>query len=120
MMLRFLSRVPTSTFLSRSFATANTRDRINYYGILEVDSGATEAAVRQAYADLTEGLIPEKDGKKWKILNEAFVILTDNKTRDAYDSLLSVRKTNYMSEEKVTAPLAKSYLANRKAERYVV
>ena len=53
MLLRFLNRVQMTPFISRSFATANTRDRINYYSILEVDSGATEQAIRKAYAELT-------------------------------------------------------------------
>ena len=106
-----------STPLRRSFATANTRDRIDYYNVLEVDPGATQVAIRKAYAELTRGLTPEKDGRKFKLLNEAFVILTDNKTRDAYDSLLNVRKSYYMSDEQPTIPLAKSYLQSRKSEK---
>lgn len=97
MLLRYLSKMTTSALISRSFATATTRDRTNYYDILHVDTSATEDKIRQAYAELTAGLRPEKDVNLFKELNEAFVILTDNKTRDAYDSLLSVRKTYYLS-----------------------
>jgi DnaJ-class molecular chaperone len=79
------------------FATSVTKDHTNYYNILEVDEGATEQDIRSAYAELTQGLIPEADVKRFKELSEAFVLLTDNKTRDAYDSLLKVRKTYYLS-----------------------
>lgn len=78
------------------FAAA-VKDQINYYNILEVEEGATEQAIRKAYAELTRGLLPEKEPKRFKDLSEAFVILTDGKTRDAYDSLLQVRKTHYLS-----------------------
>lgn len=90
--LRLISRTPSHF----QFATA-VKDQLNYYNILEIDEGATEQAVRAAYAELTRGLTPESDNKRFKELSEAFVILTDGKTRDAYDSLLQVRKTHYLS-----------------------
>ena len=98
MLANIFKRIPTLT-QKYSFATAVTRDRVDYYRVLEVDDGATEQTIRNAYAALTRGLIPELDYERFRELNEAFVILTDNKTRDAYDSLLRVRKTNYLSPE---------------------
>lgn len=101
-----------------SFA-AVTRDQLNYYNVLEVDQSATETAIRAAYAELTRGLIPELDGKRFKELSEAFVILTDLKTRDAYDSLLKVRKTHYLSpEEEETRPATRSLLSLRRQDKY--
>ena len=47
------------------------------------------------------------------------MILTDNKTRDAYDSLLSVRKSNYMSPEETQSVTHPSYLANRKLSKLI-
>lgn len=59
------------------------------------------------------------DGKRFKELSEAFVILTDLKTRDAYDSLLKVRKTYYLSpEEEETRPITKSLLSLRRQDKY--
>jgi len=98
MLANIFKRIPTLT-QKYSFATGVTRDRVDYYRVLEVDEGATEQTIRNAYAELTKGLIPEHDFERFRELNEAFVILSDNKTRDAYDSLLSVRKTNYLSPE---------------------
>lgn len=107
------------TILARpyTFATTETRDSLDYYEVLQVDQGATEDSIRKSYADLTTGLIPEFDSKRFKQLNEALVILTDNKTRDAYDSLLAVRKTNYLSAEEAPIPATRSYLADRKANK---
>jgi len=97
MLAQLFKRMPGLVQTKYSFATAVTKDRVNYYNILEVEEGATEQAIRKAYAELTEGIIPEHDYERFRWLNEAFVILTDNKTRDAYDSLLQVRKKNYLS-----------------------
>lgn len=100
-----------------SFA-AVTKDQVNYYNVLEVDQSATENAIRAAYAELTKGIIPELDGKRFKELSEAFVILTDLKTRDAYDSLLKVRKTHYLSpEEEETRPATRSLLSLRRQDK---
>jgi len=44
--------------------------------------------------------------------------LIDNKTRDAYDSLLSVRKSFYLSPEDEQVPMTKSYLSKRKENKY--
>lgn len=100
------------------FATAVTRDAVDYYRILEVPKGATEDAIRLAYSELTSHLNPQLDSATFRQLNEAFVILTDSKTRDAYDSLLRVRKQNYLSEDEVSVPSTQSYLASRKASKY--
>jgi DnaJ-class molecular chaperone len=99
MLVQFFKKITTIARTKYSFATAATRDRVGYYRILEVEEGATEQAIRAAYAELTKGIVPEHDYERFRELNEAFVILSDNKTRDAYDSLLSVRKSNYLSPE---------------------
>jgi hypothetical protein len=45
-MLSLFRRIAVKPY---AFATA-TRDSINYYKVLEVETGATEEAIRQAYA----------------------------------------------------------------------
>lgn len=118
MLGRFLQRVGSRT-PAYHFATAVTRDAVDYYRILEVPAGATETAIRKAYAELTNHLDPQLDSRTYRQLNEAFVILTNNKTRDAYDSLLHVRKQNYLSPDPETTPSTQSYLASRKAQKYL-
>jgi hypothetical protein len=46
------------------------------------------------------------------------VILTDGKTRDAYDSLLKVRKTHYPNPEEQTTPSTRSLLSLRRQDKY--
>lgn len=99
-----------------TFATA--RYNTNYYDILELETGATTAAIRKAYDELTQNIKPEVDPERFKALNEAFVILSDLKTRDAYDSLLTVRKSFYLNDEKPAPLTTRSYLATRKQQRY--
>lgn len=102
--------------LRQPFSTAATRDQLDYYRVLEVDSGATADAIRKAYTELTSGLRPEQDSR-FKQLNEAFVILSDSSTRDAYDSLLSVKKSYYLSPEDAPAPATRSLLSQRQTNR---
>lgn len=118
MLVNCIRRLATTSIPAFSFATATTKDQYNYYNVLEVDEGATEQAIRSAYAELTKGLIPELDVKRFKELSEALVILTDGKTRDAYDSLLKVRKTHYLSSEEPSLPSTRSYLSQRRQDKY--
>ena len=41
-----------------SFAGSVTRDSVNYYQVLELQNGATEDAIRKAYAELTANIKP--------------------------------------------------------------
>lgn len=68
MLAHIFKRIPALT-KHYSFATAVTRDRVDYYRVLDVDEGATEQAIRSAYAELTRGLIPERDYEKFRQLN---------------------------------------------------
>lgn len=117
MLTNYLRQIVRIQPFRATFATAVTRDQVDYYSALEVDSGATEQAIRAAYAELTNGINPKADSTRFKQLNEAFVILTDSKTRDAYDSLLKVRKSYYLSPEDETVPATRSYLAQRRAQK---
>jgi hypothetical protein len=50
-------------------------------------------------------------------LSEAFVILSNSKSRDAYDSLLRAKSVTYLNEEaEEVKPTSKSYLAERREE----
>jgi curved DNA-binding protein CbpA len=117
MIVNCIRRLANTRTPRTAFATL-TRDQYNYYNVLEVEDGATETAIRAAYAELTRGLIPETDAKRFKELSEAFVILTDGKTREAYDSLLRVRKTHYLSSEEPSLPATRSYLSQRRQDKY--
>ena len=58
----------------------------------------------------------------FKKISEAFVILSNSKSRDAYDSLMKSRKTSYMSDPEIKRvdPEKRSYLANRKIQRFYI
>jgi curved DNA-binding protein CbpA len=118
MLTNYLKQILRTQPLRFGFATGATRDQVDYYNVLEVEPGATETAIRAAYAELTQGLSPQADSSTFKQLNEAFVILTDLKTRDAYDSLLKVRKTYYLSPEEEYVPSTRSFLAQRRDNKY--
>ena len=53
-MLNLVRRIP----LYHNYTFATSKHTVNYYNVLEVESGATEKAIRQAYADLTQHLRP--------------------------------------------------------------
>ncbi len=76
----------------------------NYYRVLGVTRGASEEEIRKAYKDLTFNLVPEQeshgsDRASLQALREAFAILNNPKTREAYDYLLEVRKTSILPVE---------------------
>ena len=51
MMLRYMTKLATpTTLVGCSFATTVTRDRLNYYSVLELESSATQDAIKAAYA----------------------------------------------------------------------
>ena len=62
---------------------------------------------------------PYDNPDMFKKISEAFVILSNTKSRDAYDSLMKSRKTSYMSDPEIKTVESdkKSYLANRKSIR---
>ncbi|MCD5384473.1 MAG: J domain-containing protein [Candidatus Pacebacteria bacterium] len=60
----------------------------NYYKILDVERGASEAEVKKAFRKLAHKYHPDKkngDEKKFKEVSEAYAILGDKKKRSQYD-----------------------------------
>ena len=80
---------------------------IDYYEILEVHTKASNEVIKKAYQTLAKKYHPdttllEKNQalKKMTLLNEAFSILSDNKSRSEYDSLLKQKIQNKFSNSK--------------------
>jgi curved DNA-binding protein CbpA len=64
----------------------------NYYGDLELPRGASIHQVKAAYRKLAiryhpNSHSPKASAEAFRRVNEAYVILTDNETKSAYDSL---------------------------------
>lgn len=66
----------------------------NYYTILEVNPSATAAEIKAAYKKLARQYHPDKHQgnrlfeEKFKVINEAYQVLSDDKKRAMYDSRL--------------------------------
>ena len=60
----------------------------DYYEILGINKGATEAEIKRAYRTLAQEHHPDKHGgddKKFKAINQAYQILSDKSKRAQYD-----------------------------------
>lgn len=60
----------------------------DYYEILGLQKGATDAEIKRAYRKLAQKYHPDTGGgdeKKFKEVNEAYQILSDKQKREAYD-----------------------------------
>ena len=62
----------------------------NYYDILGVPKGATQAEIKKAYVKLAREFHPDKNSaadakQKFSAINEAYTTLTDDKKRQIYD-----------------------------------
>ena len=66
---------------------------------------------------MTQKINPDNDPFTFNKISEAFVILTDNKARDAYDSLLRSYQVSYLNSQEIREQKTKSYLADRKAQK---
>jgi len=80
--------------------------KLDYYKLLEVDPGASLAEIKKAYRTLAKKYHPDinpgstSSEERFKIITEAYKILTDNEKRAQYDTIVSEFKAG-------TAPTAK-------------
>ena len=106
-MIKFFAKTNHIKF---GFASAAA---IDYYSLLGIDRGASTEQIREAYAKATKNVDPDSNAALFNRISEAFVILTDIKARDAYDSLMRSRKSSYINDpSEKTRP--NSYLSDRK------
>ena len=92
-----------------------TAQKVDYYAVLGLDSGASKEQINEAYTNKSRDINPNYNQDSFNLVNEAFVILTNSKARDAYDSLLKVKASPYyMSEPEAITVKTTSYLAQRK------
>lgn len=63
---------------------------MNYYDILQINNNASSEEVKKSYYKLAKIYHPDKNGNeaKFKEINEAYVILIDEKNRKVYDDKL--------------------------------
>ena len=111
-MIKFFSKAHPIRF---GFASAAA---IDYYSLLGIERGATTEQIREAYAKATKNINPDSNSALFNRISEAFVILTDIKARDAYDSLMKSRRSSYINEPTDKSKV-NSYLADRKELRYM-
>jgi DnaJ domain len=81
-------RKPVAHFHSNSYVLAEKRD---YYEVLGVNKNASKDDIKKNFRDLAKKYHPDlnKDAKaeeKFKELNEAYEVLTDDQKKAAYDS----------------------------------
>ncbi len=63
----------------------------DYYKLLELDKGASKEEIKRAFRKMARKYHPDvnpdepKSGEKFKEINEAYTILSDDKKRDMYD-----------------------------------
>lgn len=77
----------------------------NYYTILEVNESADQGAIKAAYYRLAQKFHPDKHGgdvgytARFKEINEAYQVLSDQQKRQAYDLTFRVGKRGVMPTE---------------------
>jgi len=114
MILKYVKASVFQHHIQYKFASAAAA--IDYYSLLGVDKGATTDEIADAFRRLTLAVTPDNNASLFNRLNEAFVILSDGKARDAYDSLSkTTRKINIPYFDKPQPAPTHSYIADRKA-----
>ncbi len=70
---------------------------MNYYDVLQVSTGASDEVIKAAYKSLVKKYHPdagiEKDGEKFRIIEEAYNILSNPEKRKEYDESLVTRES---------------------------
>lgn len=88
-MLRLLRS--TRAFSSKAVNWSQPTSHHTYYEVLGVDTSATDEQIKDAYRKLVElyhpGVATKGDPKKFQSISEAYVILSNDHTKRAYDLL---------------------------------
>lgn len=113
MISRFFS-LERQVFSGKRFFATATLNEVNYYQVLGIESGATLQQIHHAYTARLQSINPSLNQQLFKSVSEAFVILANNKSRDAYDSLLRARQVTYINDAEIVKPKTRSYLADRR------
>ncbi|MFX1392408.1 MAG: DnaJ C-terminal domain-containing protein [Promethearchaeota archaeon] len=82
----------------------------NYYRVLGVDKRATIEEIKKAYRKLARKYHPDvnpeepKSGEKFKEINSAYIILSNDQRREMYDNLLNIEEnpSAYQNQEVIT------------------
>ena len=94
-----LTKIIAKPFMARTlnygFASAAA---IDYYSLLGIEKGATSEQIQAAFAKITKNVSPDSNPTLFNRISEAFVILSDVKARDAYDSLMKSRRSSYIND----------------------
>lgn len=96
MIVKFANRLCFQQPFSYKFASAAAA-AVDYYSLLGLQRDATRAEIEQAFKKITRSVSPDNNYALFSRLTEAFVILSDGRARDAYDSLQKVRKFSYIN-----------------------
>lgn len=113
MMLKIINN-PLWSGSRSGFASAAAA--IDYYSLLGIERGATRDQIMEAFARSTRNVTPDSNPALYNRISEAFVILSDIKARDAYDSLMKSRRSSYINDPE-TQKKPNNYLADRKENR---
>ena len=81
----------------------------DYYKILKINTNANKKTIKQAYKRLSKKYSPEnnksnRSQKMYKLIQDAYIVLSDDKKRKKYDKILN--NTNNKSEKKVNVKKA--------------
>ena len=75
---------------------------MDYYKILELDETCTKVQIKKKYYELSRKYHPDKnngDDKKFKIINEAYETLYDDKKREKYKIKRYFKNIDFTEED---------------------
>ena len=64
-----------------------------YYDILEIDQDASSAQIKKSYFKMVRKYPPERFSEKFMEIRKSYEILSNEKTREEYDSFINIPGT---------------------------